>query len=581
METSQQPRNIDRHNKELLATIEIDPTWQQQIDRVLERIDRDRPRYQKFVTDFKLSIPWWWIATIHQLEAEGDFSCHFANGDPLTTRTVNVPSGLPVKGDPPFTWEQGAIAVLESKRYNSLNWQDPIAILKHTEAWNGWGYMLYHPEINTPYLWSGTNHYRQGKYTSDGKWSAEAVSKQVGAVPLFLKLWEFKYMNQGCTIEITNAPGTWLKKRIQNADTLAPNERAFIVKGTPLRVKSNPIVKDRHYVFELVEPIEGHNIWCIYIDHAGLVDCVEAQDAPQSLEQLVTTAKRSDIDPNDKKAIQSHLARIGLLDPPIDGKWGVLSQSAWRAFCRVTGDDTDLSFSIDKLNKLANFTSYKDLKYSPANPADPENVLAVRAIERMVKLDMFVAISMGSDAPTFNLFYVSGIDPDGSLNSNALDGWNDLRFLVEVSQSGKVIKHGCWLATVDAGKYWRGSRRMNPLGALQVDEDKQFFGCSAVGRHGSKQYPALVQVGELSATRDRTGNGRSGDDIPVEGDGFGANDHHGYDAEIVGINSAGCCVGKNRAGHERMMALIKRDRRYRASNAYAWCRTLLKGNNLD
>ena len=53
------------------------------------------------------------------------------------------------------------------------------------EANNGFGYRR--KGINTPYLWSFTNHYRKGKYIADGKYSTEAVSKQVGAA-ILLKL---------------------------------------------------------------------------------------------------------------------------------------------------------------------------------------------------------------------------------------------------------------------------------------------------------------------------------------------------------------------------------------------------------
>ena len=58
--------------------------------------------------------------------------------------------------------------------------------LDFLEKWNGLGYRKYHPDVNTPYLWSGTNHYEKGKYVSDGKWDKNAVSKQPGTV-LILK----------------------------------------------------------------------------------------------------------------------------------------------------------------------------------------------------------------------------------------------------------------------------------------------------------------------------------------------------------------------------------------------------------
>jgi hypothetical protein len=92
-------------------------------------------------------------------------------------------------------------------------------------------------------------------------------------------------------------------------------------------------------------------------------------------------------------------------------------------------------------------------------------------------------------------------------------------------------------------------------------------------------YEALVQSGSLTATRDRLGDGRTSDDTKDEGDHFGSNDHHAWDADInnVSMHSAGCCVGRTIAGHEKFMSIIKTDRRYRCNHGYAWHRTILDG----
>src|SRR5882672_4597237 len=48
----------------------------------------------------------WWcvVGLIHNLEASFKMTAHLHNGDPLTARTVQVPSGRPKNGSPPFTW---------------------------------------------------------------------------------------------------------------------------------------------------------------------------------------------------------------------------------------------------------------------------------------------------------------------------------------------------------------------------------------------------------------------------------------------------------------------------------------------
>lgn len=68
-------------------------------------------------------------------------------------------------------------------------WKDwrIIEILDRMERYNGTGYRRHHPDVPSPYLWSGAQHYKQGKYVADGKWSDTAVSKQVGGAVL-LKL---------------------------------------------------------------------------------------------------------------------------------------------------------------------------------------------------------------------------------------------------------------------------------------------------------------------------------------------------------------------------------------------------------
>jgi Fungal chitosanase of glycosyl hydrolase group 75 len=358
---------------------------------------------------------------------------------------------------------------------------------------------------------------------------------------------------------VTFTADSYIKQSPAAAASLPDSEKVFIKAGSSYDATDRLSDVGKHYQIKFAEydfPV------FIYKDHVGLSDSKETDDV---------------IVPTNKKTIQDQLIQIGLLDPPSDGKWGSQSESAKRAWLRVCGDISD--FTPDSLAKLTTHPSIKDLAYTPKDPNDKENILVTKAIAKMVDLGFHVAVSMGSDALAYNLFYIAGTNPDGSLNDDKIDQWNDLRCVVSISSTGVVAKHGVWTATVDAGNYWRGNRRMNPDGALQVDKNKQFLSLSSLGRHGSKQYPALVQVGELTGTRDRTGDGRTTDDTEDSGN-FGSNDHHGYDQDNVGIMSAGCCVGKYIKGHEDFMEIIETDRRYRCNNAYSWHRTILDGKIL-
>jgi lysozyme family protein len=53
-------------------------------------------------------------------------------------------------------------------------------MLYRWEAYNGWRSRLLY-KINTPYLWSFSNHYTRGKFVADNVWDGNAVSQQCGA----------------------------------------------------------------------------------------------------------------------------------------------------------------------------------------------------------------------------------------------------------------------------------------------------------------------------------------------------------------------------------------------------------------
>jgi len=130
------------------------------------------------------------IALLHALEAGLDFRSHLHNGDPLTARTVRVPKGRPLDGQPPFTWEESARDALTLKKLPQWTDWSLAGIAYVLEGYNGFGYRLYHPEVKSPYLWSATIAYTAGKYVADGSWSATAVSKQCGAMALLACLVE-------------------------------------------------------------------------------------------------------------------------------------------------------------------------------------------------------------------------------------------------------------------------------------------------------------------------------------------------------------------------------------------------------
>lgn len=171
---------------QLFNTCQINPNKFATVDQTVKLITNNQQRYH--IVGTRLSIPWYFIGVIHSLEASCNFTRHLHNGDPLTDFTKNVPKDRPKIGTPPFTWEDSATDALAHKKLDQwTNWTIP-GMLFQLERYNGFG---YRPRaINSPYLWSFSNHYTKGKFTADGIFSETAVSKQCGAATLLRRMSE-------------------------------------------------------------------------------------------------------------------------------------------------------------------------------------------------------------------------------------------------------------------------------------------------------------------------------------------------------------------------------------------------------
>lgn len=145
-----------------------------------KRLLQGRPRYE--VVAAKTGIPWFVIGVLHLTETTGRFDVHMHNGDPLTERTTHVPSGRPLTGTPPFTWEDSAIdAMKQAGLTNVKNWTIEETLFQ-IERFNGFGY--WHHGVYSPYLWGGSNHYKTGRFINDATFDPTAKSLQIGAAVL-------------------------------------------------------------------------------------------------------------------------------------------------------------------------------------------------------------------------------------------------------------------------------------------------------------------------------------------------------------------------------------------------------------
>lgn len=132
----------------------------------------------------KVNVPPALVALMHYRECSLSFGKHLHNGDSLKYRTVQVPAGRPpAPAQAPFSFEDSAVDCIKYKGYHTIGRWDATTFGWALEKNNGFGYREWRG-IWSPYLWAGSNHYRTGYYVADGKWSATAVNKTWGCMPI-------------------------------------------------------------------------------------------------------------------------------------------------------------------------------------------------------------------------------------------------------------------------------------------------------------------------------------------------------------------------------------------------------------
>ena len=172
-----------------------------------------------------------------------------------------------------------------------------------------------------------------------------------------------------------------------------------------------------------------------------------------------------------------------------------------------------------------------------------------------------------------NIVYIEGLNPDGTLNADEPNRWNDLRLLIAFENEGWVIKHNA-VATTEPGDYYT-LRPTNAKGCARIA-----FGYHppawAFGHHKGTQ-PALVQRARVRIHRDLNRDGlrnrleaafwsevtkdKKGRDVHI-----GINHHstnQRFKGDFVGRFSAGCPVGKIYSEHiDGFLPSLKLDRRF-------------------
>ncbi len=185
----------------------------------------------------------------------------------------------------------------------------------------------------------------------------------------------------------------------------------------------------------------------------------------------------------------------------------------------------------------------------------------------------------------FNIVYIEGINPDGTLNPDKLDGWNDLRLVIDHTAYGEPFLKINHIATTEPG----AAATFSPEAAKRGGVARIAFGqyrAWQVGFHkqsrNGKNHPALVQCRPVSVHRDKNRDGlRTRDTIHIGM--FGINQHStrpGFSGDKVGMFSEGCLVGKNWEEHVgQFIPLLKTDPRFVVDSNFVFTSTIIAGDD--
>lgn len=268
----------------------------------------------------------------------------------------------------------------------------------------------------------------------------------------------------------------------------------------------------------------------------------------------------------DTKELQTELIRLRLLDPPVDGIFGVQTKNALKhaqALLKlpVTGEITDKCLSLIQESK-------------ELVPVKLTNSLASRIVKYFLQEGYHFCVI--PDA--YTIVYLEGCSWDGTPNDDKLDGWNDRRIILKFDDGHPVIT-GNFLASCEPGKYYTW-HPLHPSGAARIEFGQ--YRAWRVGTHGwgtAEPHEALVQVAPITVRRDKNKDGyRTGD--AADTGLFGINQHHGYNLPSVGRASAGCLVGQMREGHAQFMRMVKSDARYKLNRGYTFFTTVIDSTKL-
>ncbi len=292
-------------------------------------------------------------------------------------------------------------------------------------------------------------------------------------------------------------------------------------------------------------------------------------------------------------ALQHRLCDLGILDPimggdvstpfgPVgkgDGSIGTNTRNALLEFSRCIGEQhVDRLLPVQYLARLiaANPDVLLPIRWDPA----PEDKLQTRIAKCVLRYMRRKNYWIARSPRMYNIVYVEGMDANGRLNEDVLNGWNDRRMVIRIAENGIPEMLVNDQATTEPGRYYTFNP-LNPNGAARIAFGQ--YKAWVDGLHHGKQ-PALVQREALRVHRDLNKDGRRSKTDPIDiGKTFGINQHSTSEdqtPEFVNSYSAGCLVGRRYDWHMSFLDIVRQDVRYIANKSYLFVSTVIAGDDL-
>ncbi len=273
------------------------------------------------------------------------------------------------------------------------------------------------------------------------------------------------------------------------------------------------------------------------------------------------------------RQIQQRLADIGLLDPPVDGNFGPVSQWALGQFVRKVGTSAKSRLDSELARALLADSA------TTLFPLNTQPTLAGRIVGAMQAAGHW----LNRHPDCVNIVYVEGIDADGQSNGNPPNEFNDLRLLLRVNRAGNPDIVGSWEGTSEPGRLHTVIQKFDPRGAARIAFGQ--YKAWSVGTHKlgrPSAHEALVQTLPIPVHRDLNQDfQRTGDKVFVGL--FGINQHWGFDLPRadIGNASAGCLLGRTKTGHRQFMQSCKTDPRFVASQGYRFMTAVIPADAVN